>query len=79
LNTVANYIEAHADQYPLPVYIRKVLHCLNDMEVVQDPYKASDREAVTEDQRKFGPLGLGGLEQGDQFRGSADCGRGMIF
>jgi len=55
-------------EHPLPAYVRKVLHGLNDMEVVQNPYEASDGKAVNEDQGKFGPLGLGGLEQGDQFR-----------
>lgn len=39
------------------------------MEVVQHPYETPDGKGVTENQRDSGSLGLGGLEQGDQFEG----------
>ena len=47
------------------------------MEVVQHPYKAPDGKGVPENQRDFGPLRLGGLEQGDQFEGLDNF--GVVF
>ena len=44
------------------------------MEVVQYPYEASNREGIPEDEGDFGPLGFGGLEQGDQFEGPDNVG-----
>lgn len=42
------------------------------MEVVQHPYQTPNRQAISQDEGDFGPLGLSGLEQGNQFKESGE-------